>query len=86
MRGVIRLHDKTDHGGEVISASSTMVVDNQPVALVGDQVSCPKKGHGVTQILPGMGTMMSDGQQVALDGFKAGCGCSLLSSTSGWGE
>ena len=39
-----------DHGGKVISASTTMKVKGKDVAWVGDLVSCPKKGHGVTAI------------------------------------
>ena len=35
MRYVIRLGDSTDHGGKVISASTTMIVKGKGVALVG---------------------------------------------------
>jgi uncharacterized Zn-binding protein involved in type VI secretion len=86
MRGVIRLKDRTDHGGYVETASSTMWVDGVAVALVGDRVSCPLEGHGTTTILPGIGQIISDGKQVALHGFKGGCGCSLIASTTGMGE
>ncbi|MGL4604351.1 MAG: PAAR domain-containing protein [Iodobacter sp.] len=85
MRGAIRLNDKTSHGGAVISVSSSSKVDGVLLALVGDWVSCPQTGHGVTQILPGEGSFMSDGKQVALDGFHAGCGCTLISSSAGLG-
>ena len=86
MRGVIRLRDRTDHGGHVETASSTMIIDGMPAALVGDLVSCPRSGHGTTSIMPGDGSIFSDNKQVALHGFKAGCGCSLISSTTGFGE
>lgn len=86
MRGVIRLHDATDHGGKVISASASMLIDGLPAALVGDLVSCPLPGHGVTQILPGNSSMVSNSRQIALHGFQAGCGCSLLSSSGGYSE
>lgn len=86
MRGVIRLHDATDHGGKVISASASMLIDGLPVALVGDMVSCPLPGHGNTPILPGSGSMQSDNRQIALHGFTAGCGCCVLSSCTGFGE
>ena len=39
-KGFVLLGDKTTHGGAVISASSTMIVNGKPVALVGDKVSC----------------------------------------------
>lgn len=86
MRGVIRLNDSTDHGGRVITASSTILIDNLPAALVGDLVSCPKEGHGISPILPGDGHFLSENRQVALHGFRAGCGCMLLASSNGFGE
>nr|EKY1975442.1 PAAR domain-containing protein [Cronobacter sakazakii] len=45
-KGFVVLGDKTTHGGVVISASSTMVVNGRIVALVGDKVNCPVPGHG----------------------------------------
>ncbi|HCB2172993.1 TPA: PAAR domain-containing protein, partial [Klebsiella pneumoniae] len=49
-KGFVLLGDKTTHGGAVISASSTMIVNGKPVALVGDKVSCPIPGHGTNAI------------------------------------
>ncbi|PRY06562.1 PAAR domain-containing protein [Paraburkholderia sp. BL25I1N1] len=86
MKGIIRLRDRTDHGGFVETASSTTIVDGLPAALVGDRVSCPRAGHGTTSIMPGEGHIFSDARQVALHGFKAGCGCMLISSSTGMGE
>ncbi|WP_392564109.1 PAAR domain-containing protein [Orbus wheelerorum] len=85
MRSVIRLGDSTDHGGQVISASSTMMVKGKGVARVGDKVSCPRKGHGVTAIIEGDSRMKDQGQPIALDGHHAGCGCALISSLSNVG-
>jgi len=85
MRCVIRLGDSTNHGGQVISASSTMVVKGKGVARVGDMVSCPRKGHGVTSIVEGDSRMKDQGKAVALDGHHAGCGCALISSLSNVG-
>ena len=34
-KGFVLIGDKTTHGGQVISASSTMVVNGKNVALVG---------------------------------------------------
>ncbi len=45
-KGFVLLGDKTTHGGSIISASSTMVVNGKKVALIGDEVSCPVTGHG----------------------------------------
>lgn len=80
MRGVVRLGDMTTHGGCVIQASSEMVVQGRQVALVGDLVSCPKKGHGVNPIIEGSSMMSFSGRAVAVDGCKCACGCSLISS------
>ena len=39
MKGIIRLGDATTHGGVVVQASSDMVIEGKPAALVGDLVS-----------------------------------------------
>ena len=85
MRSVIRLGDSTDHGGQVISASTTMIVKGKGVARVGDKVSCPIIGHGITTIIEGDSKMNDQGKAVALDGHHAGCGCALISSLSNVG-
>ncbi|AJA46103.1 PAAR domain-containing protein [Frischella perrara] len=85
MRYVIRLGDSTDHGGKVISASTTMIVKGKGVARVGDLVSCPKKGHGVTAIIEGDSRMKDQGKPIALEGHHAGCGCVLFTSLSNVG-
>lgn len=41
-RGVIRIDDKTDHGGRVLSASSGTVVMGKVAALASDMTYCPK--------------------------------------------
>lgn len=40
-RGVIRLGDYTSCGGRVITASARMTVDGIPIALWGDECTCP---------------------------------------------
>ncbi|MGO4416935.1 PAAR domain-containing protein [Cupriavidus sp. 2KB_3] len=86
MRGAIRLHDRTDQDGYVESASGEIVIDGRPVALVGDVVNCSLPSHGKSAILPGASQIYCGNRQVALHGFIAGCGCRLLSSTTGFGE
>ena len=80
MKGIIRLGDATTHGGNVIEASSQMVIDGKPAALVGDLVSCPQTGHGINPIIEGSETMSFDGKAVAVDGCQTACGCALISS------
>ena len=41
-RGIIRMDDKTDHGGQVIKASSGTIVMGKAAALAGDMTHCPK--------------------------------------------
>ena len=40
MKHVIRLGDPTTHGGTVVSASSTTIINGIRVARLGDQVTC----------------------------------------------
>lgn len=78
--GIIRLGDKTTHGGVVVSASSLHVIHGIGIARVGDMVNCPLTGHGVNPIVEGSPTFTIDGRQVALHGHHSACGCALISS------
>ncbi|UOO76619.1 PAAR domain-containing protein [Neisseria sp. Dent CA1/247] len=80
MKGIIRLGDATTHGGNVIQASSQMVIDGKPAALVGDMVSCPIPDHGVNPIIEGSTFMSFQDKAVAVEGCKCACGCALISS------
>jgi uncharacterized Zn-binding protein involved in type VI secretion len=77
---MIVLGDKTDHGGDVIEASGVTDTHGKRIARVGDKVSCPKKGHGTTEIVTGDLTMVIDGKAVAYHGCKTSCGATLISS------
>ena len=79
MKGVIRLGDPHSHGGNVITASGADF-DGKPVALVGDSVSCPKKGHGINPIIEGHPTWLMHERQVVIEGCQAACGCVLIST------
>lgn len=78
-RGVIRLGDKTTHGGAVISAATNFKVYGKAVAVEGDKVTCPQC-KGVYPIKPSKGGRTHDGKPVAYDGDKASCGAKLISS------
>lgn len=78
-KGFVLLGDKTTHGGSVISASSTMVVNGKKVALIGDMVSCPVSGHGTNPIVEGSSDWASDGKAVVVDGCRCQCGCQVIS-------
>ena len=77
---LIRLGDKTSHGGTVIEASGHTDSGGIPVARVGDKVSCPIRGHGCPPIVSGDATLIIDGSPVARHGDKTGCGAVLIAS------
>lgn len=77
---VVRLGDSTSHGGKVISASTTHLIDGIGIARVGDQVVCPMPGHGINPIIEGAPTYLIGGRMVALQGHHSACGCTLISS------
>lgn len=80
-QGFVLLGDKTSHGGEVISATSTLQVQGKPVALVGDQVSCPVPGHGVNEIIEGSPDWSEGDRALVVDGCRSACGCQVIAST-----
>jgi uncharacterized Zn-binding protein involved in type VI secretion len=69
-RPFIVLGDQTDHGGVVIEASQMSDTHGKGIARVGDQVTCPKRGHGTTVIVTGDPTMIIDGKPAARHGDK----------------
>ena len=80
MRRVIRLGDRTSHGGYVVSATSRVTVMGIDVARLGDQCTCPKKDHNNCYIVEGDPNWTIDGVPVALEGHKLSCGAVLISS------
>ncbi|EAN1668801.1 PAAR domain-containing protein [Salmonella enterica] len=82
-KGIIRLHDKLSSGGEVISASSTMIIDGIKAALLNDLVSCPIEEHGVNRIVGTSPEWQSDSEQAAFDGAQCQCGCTVIASATG---
>jgi uncharacterized Zn-binding protein involved in type VI secretion len=79
-RPFIVIGDQTDHGGVVVGSTMTTDTHGKRLARVGDQVTCPKKGHGTTVIVTGDPTMIVDGAPVARHGDKCACGATLISS------
>jgi uncharacterized Zn-binding protein involved in type VI secretion len=78
-RGVVRLGDKTTHGGEVISAAPDFTVLGKRVAVEGDPTYCPKcKGKFPIQLSGS--TRRHHGKQVAFDQDLTACGAKLISS------
>ena len=78
-RGVIRLNDKTDHGGHVISATSGTTVMGIVAALHDDMTFCPKCKGNFAIKADGAGAR-HNGKPYAYDGDKTACGASLITS------
>lgn len=81
MKEIIRVGDKTDHGGVVLEGFAQTNLNGKPIAGVGHKVRC-RKCKGVYQIVEGSETYRVDGVPVALDGMKTECGARLISSGS----
>ena len=78
-RGVVRLGDRTDHGGEVTGASSGTVVLGKPAAQQGDMTFCPRC-KGSFAIEPDGQGARHQGTPYAYDGDLTACGARLLAS------
>ena len=78
---IIRLGDPTSHGGKVVSASLTHLLNGIGIARAGDLVACPVPGHGINPIVGGAATYLIGGRMVALQGDHSVCGCTLISTS-----
>lgn len=78
-RGVIRIDDKTDHGGWVISASSGTVVMGKIAALADDMTFCPRC-KGQFAIKPDGKGARHEGRAYAYHGDLTECGARLVTS------
>lgn len=79
--GVIRIGDKTSHGGTVVSGQEALVVLGKKVACAGDSVMCPRC-KGLFPIRVASSDRTHHGKPVAYDGDMAACGAKLISSIS----
>lgn len=84
-RGVIRLGDKTDHGGYVISASSGSIVMGKEAALANDMIFCPRC-KGQFPIQPDGKGARHAGRSYAYHDDVAACGARLISSLTHGGQ
>jgi uncharacterized Zn-binding protein involved in type VI secretion len=81
MANVIRLGDPTSHGGKVTECSASNVkAGSIPIAVVGDKVMCPVRGHENCIIATGNPRHRIHGKAVAYEGDKTSCGATLLST------
>jgi uncharacterized Zn-binding protein involved in type VI secretion len=77
-RPVIRKGDRTSHGGVVVTGDETVMIFGQPMARLGDRVSCPKCS-GTHTIVEGTTDVGSD-RKTAVEGMKTSCGAVLIAS------
>ena len=80
-RGVIRIGDSTDHGGKVVSASSTTKVLGKLAAIDGDMTLCPRC-KGQFAIKPDGAGARHRGKPYAYDGDLTACGARLKSTVT----
>jgi uncharacterized Zn-binding protein involved in type VI secretion len=78
-RKVIRKGDKTDHGGQVISASSGTIVMGLEAALSGDMTLCPRCKAQFPIKADGAGAKHA-GTAYAYENDVTACGAKLITS------
>ncbi len=83
MSAIARDQDTNEEGGAIISGASTVKVNGQLVALVGDTITphapwgIPHPPHEAATIIDGSGTVMADGKFVAWVNSGNSCGHSI---------
>ena len=77
-RSVIRKGDRTSHGGVVVTGDESVMIFGQPMARLGDRVTCPMCAgqHVIVEGTPGV----SSDRRTALEGMKTSCGATLIAS------
>ena len=78
MPSAVRQGDPSSHGGVVLSGASKVTIVGAPAARVGDNHSCPLRGHGVKPIASGSGKVTIQGAPAARTGDTTVCGASLI--------
>lgn len=87
-RALVRLGDKTTSGGEVISASST-IIEGRNIALNGDMAWCPKDTCNGPFQINGTAYYFAENKPCVATGDQVLCNCKnnqVLGSTAIWVE
>lgn len=87
-RALVRLGDKTTSGGEVISASST-IIEGRNIALNGDMAWCPKDTCNGPFQINGTAYYFAEDKPCVATGDRVLCNCKnnqVLGSTTIWVE
>ncbi|QIE24154.1 PAAR motif protein [Caballeronia sp. SBC1] len=75
-----RFGEATDHGGNVVGASTTMRFRNRFVARKSDEAIRPLHDVKSSVIIEGDKTIADGGVHVARRGDRTVCGCRLIAS------
>lgn len=78
-KGVIRLGDRTSHGGKVIFGDASFKVLGKPIVCEGHLTVCPKC-KGVFPVQAKGSERKHHGKNVAYHDDVAACGAKLISS------
>jgi uncharacterized Zn-binding protein involved in type VI secretion len=73
---ISKVGDTSDHGGAIITGSSSFDVNGIPVARIGDILACPQ--HGNNPIVSSLVVnAQDDGKLLAHIGSKTQCGATI---------
>lgn len=78
-KAIIRMGDRTSHGGIVVEGHQFLIIHGKPAAGVGHRVHCPKCS-GSPVIVEGAMNASMMGISIAVEGMKTSCGATLIAS------
>lgn len=82
MKPLITIGCKTDHGGIVVEADASFLVEGKAVHVEGMRHICPKCKKTVSAISSGKGFLTVNSKTIIMAGDKASCGATFLPQQS----
>ena len=82
MTTLIRLGDRSDHGGYMVTAGGKFTNNGLVGCVAGDMHQCPIRNHNTTPVAGTTAFSTSGGKALLRAGDKAGCGATLLPTNS----
>ena len=79
---IIRLGDKSDHGGYMVTAGGKFTNRGLQGCIDGDMHQCPIHNHGTTKVSATSTECKTGGKAMLRSGDKAQCGATLLPTDS----
>ena len=73
---VARVGDAGSHGGSIVTGDLTIIVNDRPVARVGDIYMCPR--HGPNPIITGAPSIFGSHLLISHVGCKTACGATIV--------